>query len=256
MSLEAGIPGDKHTWESWQMICCRYYTAGQFVTRKQVLEIGCGTGRGIGYLSARAQRVVGGDYAENNLRYARQHYGERAELLVLDAQKVPFKDNSFDVVVAMEVIYYLTHLDDFFEECHRILKKRGILCLCLPNKDAPGFHASPLSHRYYSVPELFVLLSRHHFDAKLFGAFRISRRPAWERVRAAAIVTAGKILDMMPKGKEVKEYLNQIILGKTIVAKPELDGSDMIAENFQLVPIPSDCPNYRHRILYAIAHTQ
>lgn len=256
MSLEAGMPGDKRTWEAWQMICCRYYTAARFVTGKQVLEVGCGTGRGLGYLSARAQKVIGGDCGEDNLSYVRQHYGERAELVVLDAGQLPFKDSSFDVVVAMEVIYYLTHLGDFFEECHRILRKRGILCLCLPNKDVPGFHASPLSRRYYSVPELFTSLNRHHFDTKLFGAFPISRRPAWERVRAAAIVNVGRVLDMMPKGKEVKEYLNQIILGRAVVAKPELDDSDMIAGNFQLVPIPSDCLDYRHRILYAIAQTR
>jgi len=256
MSHEAAIPGVKVNSEQLQMICCRYYTASQYVQGKQVLEVGCSNGLGLGYLGKTAKNVIGGDYSEDSLRCAHRHYGERIELLLLDAQKLPFDDSSFDVVVAMEVIYYLTHLDDFFEECHRILKKRGILCLCLPNKDAPGFHASPLSRRYYSVPELFVLLSRYHFDAKLFGAFPISRRPAWERVRAAAIVTAGKVLGIMPKGKEVKEYLNQIIFAKTIVVKPELEGSDMIAENLKLTPIPCDSSDYRHRNFYAIAHTR
>lgn len=256
MSFEAGMPGDKHTWEAWQMICCRYYTAARFVSGKQVLEVGCGTGRGLGYLSARAQRVVGGDYGDDNLRYAREHYKEKAELLVLDAHQLPFKDNSFDVIVALEVIYYLTRLDGFFEECHRTLRRRGILCLCLPNKDVPGFHASPLSHRYYSVPELFTLLNRHHFDTRLLGAFPISRGPAWERVRAAAILNVGRTLDMMPKGREVREFLSKIILGRTIVARLELDDSDMIAENFKLTPIPCDSPDYRHRILYAVAHAR
>jgi len=114
----------------------------------------------------------------------------------------------------MEIIHYLTRLDDFFEECHRILRRRDILCFCLPNKDAPGLHASPLIRRYYSVLELFTLLNLHDFDTEFFGAFRIPRVPAWERVRAAVIVTAGKILGIMPKGRGVKEYLNQIILAK------------------------------------------
>lgn len=256
MSHEAAIPGAKVTSEQLQMICCRYYTASQYVQGKQMLEIGCGAGLGLGYLGKTAKNVIGGDYSEDNLRCAHRHYGERIELLLLDAQELPFKDSCFDVVVAMEVIYYLTHLGDFFEECHRILRRRGILCLCLPNKDVPGFHASPLSHRYYSAPELFTLLNCHHFDSELLGAFPISRRPAWERVRAAAIVNVGRVLDMMPKGRELREFLSKIILGRTVVAKPELDDSDMIAENFQLVPIPSDCLDYRHRILYAIAHAR
>lgn len=254
MSREAAVPGTKVSSEQLQMICCRYYTAVQYVKEKQVLEVGCGAGLGLGYLGIRARKVIGGDYSEDNLRYARQHYGERAELLLLNAQKLPFKDSSFDVVVAMEVIQYLTRLDDFFKECYRILRKKGVLLLCLPNQDVPGFHKSPLSHRYYSAPELFALLNQQHFDAELFGACPISRGSTWERVRVAIIVTAGKILDVAPKGKEMKGFLNNIILGKTIVVKPELGDSDMIVQNFKLIPISSDSPDYRHRVLYAIAH--
>ena len=256
MSHEAAMPGTKVSSEQLQMIYCRYYTAAQYVSGKQVLEVGCGTGLGLGYLGRTAKNVIGGDYSKDNLRCAHQHYRKRMTLLLLDANELPFKNNCFDVVIAMEVILYLTHLDDFFDECHRILRKGGILCLCLPNKDAPGFRRSRLSHMYYSVPELFASLSLHHFDANFFGAFRIPRIPAWERVRATGIVTVGKILDIMPKGKEVKGYLNQIIFNQTIVIKPELQDADMIAENFQLVPIPPDSPDYRHRILYAIAYAR
>jgi len=256
MSHEAAIPGAKVSGEQWQTICCRYYTASQYVDRKQVLEVGCGAGLGLGYLGRTAKNVIGGDYSKDNLKYAHQHYWDRIKLLLLDVHELPFEDGCLDVMIAMEVIHYLTRLDDFFKECHRILRNGGILCLCLPNKDVPSFHRSPLSHRYYSVPELFTLLNHYDFDAEIFGAFPISRRPAWERVRATAIVTAGKVLGMMPKGKEVKEYLNQIVLGKTIVTKPELDDSDMIAENYKLEPVPAGFPDHRYRILYAIAYAR
>ncbi len=256
MSHEAETSEAKVSSEQLQMICCRYYTAAQYVQGKQILEVGCGAGLGLGYLDRTARNVIGGDYSEDNLRRAYQRYRGRIGLLLLDAQKLPFKDGSFDVIVTMEVIQYLTRLEDFFEECHRVLRKRGILCICLPNKDVPGFHASPLSHRYYSVPELVASLNQQYFDAKLFGAFPISRGSTWERVRAAIIVTTGKILDVAPKGKEVKGFLNSIILGKTIVVKPELGDSDMIAENFKLIPVSSDSPDYRHRILYAVAHAR
>ena len=256
MSYEAAVPGAKVSSEQLQMICCRYYTAAQYVQDKRVLEVGCGAGLGLGYLRRTAKSVIGGDYSEDNLRYAHQHYRERVELLLLDAQNLPFKDNSFDVVVAMEVIYYLTNLSEFFDECHRVLRKGGILCLCLPNKDVPGFHKSPLSHRYYSAPELFASLNRRYFATELLGAFPISRGSTWERVRVATIVTTGKALDMMPKGREIKEFLNKIILGKTIVIKPELDDSDIMAGNCKLTPIPSDSLDCRYRILYAIAHAR
>ena len=118
MSLEAAVPGQRYTWEGWQMVCCRYYTAGQFVAGKKVLEIGCGMGRGLGYLSVRAQRVIGGDYSLENLGSAREHYKDNAELLVLDAQSLPFRDNSFEVIVVMEVVQYLTRIDNLIGAFH------------------------------------------------------------------------------------------------------------------------------------------
>jgi SAM-dependent methyltransferase len=238
------------------MICCRYYTAAQLVSGKQVLEIGCGMGRGLGYLSARAQRVVGGDYTKENLGYARQHYGDRVALILLDAQELPFKDNSFDVVVVMEVIQYLLCLDEFFEECYRVLSKGGVLCLCLPNKDVLGFQASPLSHGYYSAPELSALLNRYRFDVEVFGAFPILRGSIWERFRTSAIMTVSRCLDIIPRGSVVKGFLNRIILGETVVTKRELDDDDMIPENLKLTPIPDSRADFQHKILYAIAHSR
>lgn len=253
MSNEAAVPGMKLISEQLQMICCRYYIAAQYAQNKRVLEVGCGIGMGLGYLSRTARRVVGGDYSEENLGYARQHYGGRVELLLLDALALPFNGGSFGVVVATEVIEYLPRPNDFFRECYHVLGKNGVLILCLPNKDAPGFHKSPLSFRYYSVPELFGLLSRQGFNVEISGAFPITRRSTWERVRAEAIVDAGRMLDAAPGGKKVKGFLNSVVLGKTIGVKSELTDSDMAAGNFELVPVPSGYSDYRHRILYAIA---
>jgi SAM-dependent methyltransferase len=257
MSLEAGVPGDKRTPEAWQMICCRYFVAGQLASGKQVLEIGCGSGRGLGYLSARAQRVIGGDYSPENLGYAREHYKDKAELLVLDAQSLPFGNSSFDIIVVMEVVQYLTHIDDFLKECHRVLRGDGILCLCLPNRDAPGFSASPLGYRYYSVPELFELLNGNHFDMpRLFGAFPITRGVALERIRIRVILVGSKALDIVPGGKKIKEFLNETVLGQTIVTKLEIEGGDMIPDNYKLQPLSVDSPDKRHKILYAIAQAK
>lgn len=253
MSHEAAIPGMKLSSEQLQMICCRYYIAAQYVKDKRVLEVGCGIGMGLGYLGRTARRVVGGDYSEENLGYTHQHYGGKVELLLLDAHELPFNGGSFDVVVATEVIEYLARLNDFFRECYRVLDENGILILCLPNKDAPGFRRSPLSAGYYSASELFGLLSRQGFNAEISGAFPIMRGSTWEGVRAAVIVAVGRILDAMPGGKKVKGFLNSIILGKTIAVKPELTDSDMVVGNFTLVPVPSSSPDYRHRILYAVA---
>lgn len=255
MSYEAEIPGTKVTKEQWQIICCRYCFACQFVSGKQVLEVGCGAGLGLGYLSRRAERIIGGDYAEDNLRLAQQHYEGRVDLVLLDAHNLPFQDNCFDVVLAMAVVIYL-QLDRFFEECYRVLKRSGTLVFCTPNKDLPEFHRSPLSKNYFSVPELSALISRH-FDARFFGAFPSQKKPQRliTKYRNAMVARIGKALSLMPKGVEVKEFINKSILGdNTFPLKEEIENG--VVENVQPEPIRDDSPNFQYRVLYAVAHTR
>jgi len=257
MACEAEMPGRMLTLEQLQMVYYRYYTSGKFVQGKQVLEIGCGAGIGLGYLAKRAKKVIGTDYSEDNLRYAQQHYKGKIELLLQDAHNLVFKDNSFDVIVAMEVIFYLRHVGKFLDECHRVLKKEGTLIICLPNKDVPGFRRSKLSYRYYSVPELSALLDQYRFDAELFGAFPVAKgsRATW-RTQVTVLGGINEILDRMPKGGEAKKFINKFILHKTAL-KGEIEDEDMkILENIRMVPLPRDSPDFRHKILYAIAHVR
>ena len=251
MSYEAEMPGMKVTKEQLQIICYRYYFASQFVLGKQVLEVGCGAGLGLGYLARRARRVIGGDYAEDNLRVTQQHYKGRVELTLLDAHNLPFKDNCFDVVVAMAVVIYL-QLDRFFDECYRVLTRGGTLVFCTPNKEQPGFHRSPLSKNYLSAPELSALMNRH-FDARLCGAFPAHKELQLVKRRDAIVAKVGKALALMPKGEEIKGFISRFLFG-TSVLKAEIE--DEMVENIQLEPIRSDSPNFQYKVLYAIAYTR
>ncbi len=252
MDIRREIPGIRLSSEHLQTICCRYYTAAQFVQGKQVLEVGCGAGFGLGYLSKRAKRVIGGDMSEYALRLAQKHYNGRVELLSFDAQSLPFKNDSFDVVVVMEVLYYLSQPDKFLDECHRVLVDEGIIVLSMDNKDYPVPFAP---HDKFSAQELYALLSPH-FKAKVFGAFPGTGNPSWIKLQSAIFTMAGKALGLIPKEKEVKDYLNNLIFRRDLVLGRELEDKDMMVENFQLTPIPDDSPDFRHRYLYAIAYAR
>lgn len=253
MNGEREMPGMKLTREHLQIICCRYYSASQFIHDKQVLEVGCGAGLGLGYLARSAERIIGGDISEEALRCAKHHYRERTELVCLDAHALPFKNNTFDVVMSMEVLYYLSQPHKFLDECRRVLVDQGILILSTINPDVPAFGRSPFVLKYFSAAELSALLNRHHFDVELFGAFPISRSPIELRSREAILKVIVKALNLISKGKELRGYLSQLVFRKPLVLKEEIEDSNMIG-NFHLTPLPCDVPDPRHRIIYALAH--
>lgn len=46
---------------------------------------------------------------------------------------LPFEDNQFDAIVAMEIMEHIQDHEVFFAECHRILKKDGAVYISTPN---------------------------------------------------------------------------------------------------------------------------
>jgi len=252
MNAGRDVPGIRLNQKELQTIYCRYYTAGRFATGKKVLEVGCGAGLGLGYLSKKAQSVIGGDISEDALKEARGHYRKRVELVRLDAQNLPFRDACIDTVVAMEILYYLPHPDEFLGECRRILADGGTLVLSIGNKDYPA----PPSRSYnLSTPELADLLKRH-FNAEVFGAFPAEENPAGTKLRAGIYKIAGKALSLIPGGKGIVSYLGNLANNRNLRLPAELEEKDMTAEDFQLTHVATDSPDTRHRFLYAIAHTR
>ncbi len=97
------------------MLHTRYHYAAGLCQGKDVLEVRCGSGAGLGYLARRARSVVGGEYTESLLSRALLHYRGRIPLVWLDAHALPFREASFDAVILFEAIYYLGRPEDFLE---------------------------------------------------------------------------------------------------------------------------------------------
>lgn len=57
---EAGL-----TRHAFAMNCHRYRFALDYCGGKDVLEVACGSGQGLGYLARQARNIVGGDFTEN-----------------------------------------------------------------------------------------------------------------------------------------------------------------------------------------------
>lgn len=262
MSHEAELPGTKISKTQWQIILARYYFAGKFISEKNVLEVGCGPGLGLDYLAERSKKLVTIDYSDENIKiarnlYKRKTYNKKIEIIKADAHNLSiFKTNNFDVIVVMATAYALD-LNKFFSECFNILKKGDLLIFDIPNKDTPSFRGSELGRSYYSVPELFKILEKNHFKAKIFGAFPIKegiKMEQREKFRVSIIRTVSKIIRLIPERIGIKKFLDRFILHK-IILKKEIKNEDMeIIKDIKFTPLAGDIPNFSYRILYFTAY--
>jgi SAM-dependent methyltransferase len=94
----------------------------------QILDIGCGTGANLEML-AQFGDSEGVDVSDDALEFCRQKGLKASKGL---AESLPYSDESFDVVTALDVV---EHLDDDIaglKEMHRVLKKGGDALIFVP----------------------------------------------------------------------------------------------------------------------------
>lgn len=166
-------PGARATGEHLRVLYNRYHFAQELCVGKDVLEAACGAGLGLGFIARRARRVVGGDIDEGNLRIAQETHENKPRILLgrMDAQKMPFSDAAFDVVIMFEAIYLLPDAASFVREAHRVLRPEGMLLISSAHSAWAGFYRFPDSTKYYDYSELAELLARGGFAPEIYAGF-------------------------------------------------------------------------------------
>lgn len=96
-----------------------------------VLDIGCGTGQLLSSLGRQYphSRLYGLDLAYNMIRCAAARLGPDTTLVIGDAEHLPFRDGSFDLVVSTSTLQWIENMDAFFRQCHRVVLPDGLLCI-------------------------------------------------------------------------------------------------------------------------------
>ncbi|MBN1992359.1 MAG: class I SAM-dependent methyltransferase [Anaerolineae bacterium] len=245
------LAGDEISQEQLERLCHRYYWAGTYCAGKDVLEAACGTGPGLGYLSKLAASIKAGDYDENILKIAQNHYGNRIELKSFDAQDTPYADHSLDVVILFEAIYYLPSAEQFINECKRVLKKGGKILIVTANKDLYDFNPSPYSHTYYGVVELNELLTKHGFAVECFGYLSVEEI-SWRQKILRPIKKFVVDLGLMPKSMTGKKLLKRLVFGNMVKMPAEIEAETV--PYAAPTPLPLSEPDDRnHKVIYCAA---
>lgn len=243
------LPGSGATREQLSMLVTRYRLARDMTDGKDVLEVGCGPGIGLGYLAQKARRVVGGDYDAKLVDLGKKHYGDRVEMQQLDAENLPFAAASFDAVLLLEAIYYLPNAEKFLQEARRVLRDDGVLLICSANPAWPGFNPSPYSNKYYTATELQELLEQVGFTTTLLVGFQVSKSGLRSKVLGIVRRLAVR-LRLIPKTMRGKGLLKRLLFGRLTPLPAEL--SEDTAAPATLVSVGPSTPLHDYKVVYAI----
>jgi len=169
------------------MLTARYEQLG-LRTGDRVLDLGCGFGRHAFEAARRGASVVALDAGRDEVEGVASMFramvaaGELAEgslhatVVQGDALGLPFADETFDRVIASEVLEHLPDDEAAMGELVRVLKRGGTMAVTVP-RFGPELVNWALSDEYHNVPG---------------GHIRIYRRSVLEgRLRAAGLVVTG-----------------------------------------------------------------
>lgn len=128
--LTLNNPFDKH-------ILYHYKLAFDYIPNKKyihILDFGCGDGDFAEVLTSKAPYVYGYDVIDKPFNKELKLSKKVHFTLGKPEEKLPYKDNLFDIVTMFHVIEHVVDEETTIKEIHRILKKDGKLILAAPYK--------------------------------------------------------------------------------------------------------------------------
>lgn len=162
----------------------RYLFAKNLVVNQIVLDLGCGNGYGSVILATRAAKVFGFDISLEAIDFAQTNYKrEKTHYLVGDSSELPFRNETFDRIIAFELIEHVEDQRRFLKEVKRVLKKSAQFIVSTPNKkiylDKTGTK-NPYHKREFYLNEIEDLLRENFQHMAIFGQKIIAGSVLWE----------------------------------------------------------------------------
>lgn len=151
----------------------------------RILDVGCGTGTMLGYLSEFGQ-VQGVDASESAIAFCRERGLENVRHVPDGA--LPFPDRSFELVTAFDVIEHIEDDGAALRDLRRLIAPGGALMLSVPAYSFLWGRQDEISHhkRRYTAPDLQARLTAAGFTVERLTYFNTLLFPPIAAVRLLA----------------------------------------------------------------------
>lgn len=128
----------------------------------KVLDIGCSSGIISSILADHFGKVVGIDIDKSALSLTKKVNKIRGNItfIYMDAKKMSFPKNTFDLVLCNQVYYYIDNIQSLMDEIYRVLKPSGICLFAGINKYSLNKPFEPCPVYYKSLWELKKICNR------------------------------------------------------------------------------------------------
>lgn len=147
-----------------------------YIKDKRVLEVGFGEGYGVGRLSEHSSSYDAVDVTDEWIESAKRKYGrENVTFRLYDGKVLPYGDQSFDVVISMQVIEHIKDYRNYLLEIKRVLRPSGMAILGTPNKKTMISGVNPYHYKEFSHDELQRELADIFKDIEIYGLFGSDR---------------------------------------------------------------------------------
>ena len=150
---------------------------------KNVLELGCGTGKNTEWLLKKAERIIGIDFSQEMLHKAKAKIVDKRVLFKkADLSKDWEIENNFvDLITASLTLEHIENLDHIFSQANLKLKKNGLFFISElhPFKQYSGSKAKYETENGVKELEVYVHHISEYIDTAKNNGFQLIELKEW-----------------------------------------------------------------------------
>jgi len=200
----------------------------QFDLKPPILDLGCGDGVFARICLGENKVDIGLD-PDPHLAKLAEESGVYKEVVVARAEKMPFKNGSFNTIISNSVLEHIEDLDSVFKEAYRVLKEGGRFIFLVPDKTASDyfFYAWFLEKiRLKGLAKSYV-----RFKNRLYSYAHLENKEFWEKIaknggfrikNVTGLISpeAVKVSDLFTP-LALPDYLLRRIFGRRFIFRPD-----------------------------------